>query len=273
MYIIIKLITFIIFSYTSNSNSFASPISATDVDKIVILSYNIRIAHPPSKGWDEIDLPAVAKVINQANPDLVALQEVDVFTKRSGKDVHQAKELARMTNMNYFFAKAVDRSGGDYGVAILSRYPIQEAKGYRLPVSDTTKNEIRALAVIKVQLSSGENIIFCSAHLDHLSDEIRLLQTQKMMVILNKYESFPLIIGADLNMTPENDIMDTIKKQLKIDIKNFPLTFPAVDPKRTIDYILLNDAAYEKYNALEYTTINETYASDHLPLKVVLSKK
>lgn len=264
-----------IISFATSSNLFGTNFSGNKGNKsnIKILSYNIRIAHPPSKGWDEVDLQATARVIKQANPDLVALQEVDVFTERSGKSVHQAKELAKMTGMNYFFAKAIDRSEGDYGVAVLSRFPIIEAKGYRLPVHDSLKHEIRTLAVIKVQLPCGDSIIFSSAHLDHISDEDRLLQVQKMTEILNQYKKLPVILGADLNMTSENEVMDILHNTLTIDFENFPLTFPSVNPQRTIDYILMNNVAHKKFNLLDYTTIKEEYASDHLPLKVVLRNK
>lgn len=242
-------------------------------EEIRVMSYNIRIAHPPSKGWSEVDLPAIARVIKNANPDLVALQEVDAYTERSGKKIHQASELAKMTGMNFFFAKAIDRSGGDYGVAVLSRFPIIESKGFRLPVRDTIKSEIRALAVIKVQMPDGENIVFCSTHFDHLADEDRLMQARTMTDIIEKYSAYPVIMGADFNMQPDNPVMDSIRKVLTVDCETFPLTFPTVNPKRTIDYVLLNKAGIDKFNIVKYHTLKEEYASDHLPVEVVLDKK
>ncbi|MCE4562809.1 endonuclease/exonuclease/phosphatase family protein [Maribellus sp. CM-23] len=244
----------------------------TKQDAIRVLSYNIRIAHPPSGGWDLIDLPAIGEAINRIKPDLVALQEVDVFTERSGKTVHQAKELAKMTGMNYFFAKAVDRSGGDYGVAVLSRFPIVEAQGYRLPVRDSIKSEIRALALVKVQLPDGSLMAFGSAHLDHLSDDDRLLQVKTMIDVIEAYQQYPLVIGADLNMKPDNPVMSKLKESLIFGCENCPLTFPADNPDRTLDYILLNEQASGQFKMLDYQTVNETYASDHLPLEAILKK-
>src|SRR5690349_3450839 len=69
---------------------------------ITILSYNIHHANPPSKPG-VIDLPAIANVIVKQHPDIVALQEVDVHTKRSGTTVHEAEELARLTGMHSYF--------------------------------------------------------------------------------------------------------------------------------------------------------------------------
>ena len=52
------------------------------------MSYNIHIGNPPSKPGI-IDMKAIIKAIKIENPDLVALQEVDVNTNRSGK-INQA---------------------------------------------------------------------------------------------------------------------------------------------------------------------------------------
>tara|TARA_R110002050_G_scaffold223682_3_gene359586 strand:+ start:10365 stop:11216 length:852 start_codon:yes stop_codon:yes gene_type:complete len=249
-----------------------SNLQNTKQDAIRILSYNIRIAHPPSGGWERIDLPAIGEVINRSKPDLVALQEVDVFTERSGKTVNQANELAKIMGMNFFFVKAVDRSGGDYGVAVLSCFPIVEAHGYRLPVRDSIKSEIRALALVKVQLPDGSLMAFGSAHLDHISDDDRLLQVKTMIDVMDAYHQHPLIIGADLNMKPDNPVMSDLKEALIPACVNCPLTFPADNPDRTLDYILLNDQANDQFEVLDCQTVNETYASDHLPLEVILKK-
>src|SRR5690349_10474736 len=93
--------------------------------RIKILTYNIHHANPPSKPG-MIDIAAVARVINNAKPDLVALQEIDVHTKRSGVTLHEADALAKETGLTAYFAKAIDYDGGEYGIAILSRFPIQK---------------------------------------------------------------------------------------------------------------------------------------------------
>src|SRR5687767_3450568 len=71
-----------------------------------ILCYNIHHASPPSKPGS-IDLDAIAKVIMDHQPDLVALQEVDVFTGRSGP-YNQAEELGKRTGMSAYFFKAIN---------------------------------------------------------------------------------------------------------------------------------------------------------------------
>src|ERR1700731_1570832 len=69
------------------------------------------------------DLSRLARVMKSVQPDVIALQEVDQGTERSG-GVDQLAELERLTNMHAEFGKAMDYSGGGYGVAVLSRWPL-----------------------------------------------------------------------------------------------------------------------------------------------------
>jgi endonuclease/exonuclease/phosphatase family metal-dependent hydrolase len=87
------------------------------------------------------------------------------------------------------------------------------------------------------------------------------------------YSDYPIIFGADLNMTPDNKVINLLKEGLTEACQNHPLTFPADKPFETIDYIMLNNLAVEKFKVISYKTINETYASDHLPLIAVLRVK
>src|SRR5687767_4395118 len=94
-----------------------------------VLSYNIHHA----EGTDgKLDLERIAKVITAARPDLVAVQEVDRKARRT-KGVDQAAELGRLTGLHVEFGKAIDFQGGEYGLAVLSRFPIKAAKVHPLP--------------------------------------------------------------------------------------------------------------------------------------------
>jgi endonuclease/exonuclease/phosphatase family metal-dependent hydrolase len=57
---------------------------------------------------DRYDLGRVADVIGSYNPDIVALQEVDVGRLRSGS-VDQASELGARLGMDMHFAPAIER--------------------------------------------------------------------------------------------------------------------------------------------------------------------
>ena len=82
---------------------------------ITVLSYNIH----HGAGMDTIlNLERIARVIKSESPDIVALQEVDINTERTGK-VNQIEVLGKLTNMNFAFGKSIDLLGGQYGNAIL----------------------------------------------------------------------------------------------------------------------------------------------------------
>src|SRR5215471_8946587 len=81
-----------------------------------VLTYNI---HHGEGSDDVFDLPRIARVISDAKPDLVALQEVDEKTNRSS-GVSQITELGRLTGMHAVFGEAMEYDDGGYGVGILS---------------------------------------------------------------------------------------------------------------------------------------------------------
>ena len=97
----------------------ASPAKKT----LRVMTYNIHVGVGMDK---KLDLQRIADVINREQPDLVGLQEVDRGVKRTeGKD--EIAELAAMTQMHFEFAPNLDYQGGKYGVAILSRLPIESS--------------------------------------------------------------------------------------------------------------------------------------------------
>ena len=87
---------------------------------INVVSYNIK----HGAGMDgRLDLSRSANVLEALKPDLVALQEIDNTCTRSGGK-NQAAELGKALGMHHAFGKFMDFQGGEYGLAVLSRYPI-----------------------------------------------------------------------------------------------------------------------------------------------------
>lgn len=235
-----------------------------------VMTYNIHIANPPSQPETVVDIDAIANVIKKEQPDLVALQEVDKFTLRSGKSLDQAKEIAAKTGMYYFFAKAINRSEGEYGVAVLSKFPIENTKVVSLPVTSGSAAELRALGIIELSLPNKQKIAFGSLHLDHLTDDNRQLQVREALKVLAQYSDYPVIIGGDFNMPPQNTIWNSLKESFVLPCTSCPYTFSAANPTTTIDYLLLSKKASSFFKVKSYATVAERYASDHLPLMMVL---
>lgn len=237
-------------------------------DEITVLSYNIHHANPPSKP-NVIDLQAVATVINQQQVDIVALQEVDVHTTRSGPSVHEAEELARLTGLKAFFAKAINYDGGEYGVAILSRYPLEQTRNVALPTDESTKGEHRTLASATLTLPGGKKIVFACTHLDaQKADVNRQLQIKKIVEVL-KEERLPVVIAGDFNAVPTSDVIHQLDASFtRSCVRDCGYTIPEKNPTKTIDYIAFMPTA--KFRVLSHRVVDEQYASDHRPVKAVL---
>jgi endonuclease/exonuclease/phosphatase family metal-dependent hydrolase len=234
---------------------------------IRVMAYNIHHANPPSKP-DYIDIDAIVRVIHNQNPDIVALQEVDVNTTRSGS-IDEAVEIASELDMNVFFGKAIDYQGGEYGVAILSKYPLSEEVVHRLPTKAETNGEPRVLATAKVTLPDGTEIRFGSTHLDAQRDSVnRELQINKIVEIASA-EKLPFIIAGDFNATPGSEVIRVLDSHFKRTCDSCPYTSSAANPRRTIDFIAYKHPE-NKFSVESHKVINEKYASDHLPLISVI---
>jgi len=83
----------------------------------------------------------------------VALQEVDKLTARSGK-VDQLKEIENITGMQGVFCRAIDFDGGEYGLSILSKYPVTLDEIIQLP---SGQREQRIGCIINTHLDTKEN--------------------------------------------------------------------------------------------------------------------
>lgn len=183
------LMVMLSFSCSSNDEKKGEEVpQKPETDILKVMTYNIHIANPPSKDDKFVDIAAIANAINSESPDLVALQEVDRFTDRSGKDLDQAKELAELTGMHHYFAKALNRSNGEYGVAILSKFPIKISSKHSLPGAAGGEAELRVIGLIEVELEGKKKLYFGSTHFDHLNDKNRLEQAKELISFLAPYQ-------------------------------------------------------------------------------------
>lgn len=224
-----------------------------------VLTYNIHHANPPSKeGY--IDMAAVANVIRKADADLVALQELDVNNSRSGSQLDQAAELGRLTGMHHFFAKGIDYRGGEYGIAILSKYPFTDTQRYALPMKENTGGEPRTLALVMIEPEKGKQIAFANTHLD-LHEENRLVQAEFIVNIL-KTQTAPVIFCGDLNAEPGSPVLQIFQQILETKSDDGP-TYPEKTPLNRLDYIMYTP---QQFQLEKQHLIPEQYASDHWPV-------
>lgn len=246
----------------------AVSVLAQKADTLTIVCYNIHHGNPPAKP-DVIDLDAIATVIANQKPDLVALQEVDVHVKRSG-NVDQAAYLAKKLNMHFYFAKAIDHDGGEYGVAVLSKFPIKDKTTLKFSRIEGRAAEDRVLATITVRLKSGQSIRFSSTHLDHVRNEdLRLVQVAEI-VKQAEGEELPFIVAGDFNARPNSKTVKLLDEAFTRTCTDCDFTIPVIQPKEAIDFIAYKKN--KKISVLRHEVIQEHQASDHLPVvaKIVI---
>lgn len=224
--------------------------------RLRILSYNIHHA----EGVDgKLDVPRIAQVILSVDPDLVALQEVDKNTIRTGK-VNQDIELSRLTKMNSVFGSNITFQGGQYGNAILSKFPIIKNKNFLLPNVDS--GEQRGLLQSQIQISNKENVLFFSTHLDHRrSDTERLASAKAINQIISLDNKSPAILAGDFNDVPDSPTLKELGKVWLRSNKKILRTIPASKPSRQIDYIFVQPK--ERWKIIESQVLDEDIASDH----------
>lgn len=229
-------------------------------ETVRVLSYNIH----HGEGVDaRLDLPRIANAIKSVDPDVVALQEVDVQTQRSG-GVDQARELARLTGMHVVFGRTIFHQGGLYGNAILSKRPATGFVNHRLPVSD--KREPRA--VLDAGFEQPDFRLFAT-HLDITkADRLSALPAIEKAVASHP-EATPILLVGDLNDTPNSAVLDGLRQHWSAATLGAPLlTIPVDKPARQIDWILFRPAS--RWKVKEVRVLDEAVASDHRAIFAVM---
>ncbi|MBE6592884.1 MAG: endonuclease/exonuclease/phosphatase family protein [Ruminococcaceae bacterium] len=139
------------------------------------------------------DLTKLGEDIKNADIDVVGLQEVDQFVARSGNQ-DTMKILSESSGLPYYrFFKAIDHQGGEYGVGILSRYPILEYESQQLH-SPNLEQRVLGHALIDID---GTHVDFFVTHLSYENAEIHAIQTEAVIEKISQYENF--VLTGDFN--------------------------------------------------------------------------
>ena len=229
-----------------------------------VLTYNIHHA----EGTDRrLDVARVAAVIERLQPDLVALQEVDIGTVRAG-GVDQLGEIARLTSMHAEFGKTMDYDGGAYGDAVLSRWPIGSAHTLALP--GAPDREPRAALSVNVTPGGRWPLLqFTSTHLDQgRESENRLAQANALNELFATGDR-PSILAGDMNARRETDVMQALEASWTNTavVDTVPLD-PQGRPRSRGDHVLVRPAG--SWRVSEWQAIDEMVTSDHRPIFVIL---
>jgi endonuclease/exonuclease/phosphatase family metal-dependent hydrolase len=227
------------------------------------MTYNIHVGVGMDK---KLDLQRIADVILKEKPDLVGLQEVDRGVKRTeGKD--EIAELATMTHMDYAFAHNLDYQGGQYGVAMLSRFLLNNVE-HRM-FENKREAERRGMLLAQVDLG-GKLVNFVTTHLDYQYSDGRVFETEQLLKFLENVNG-PLILVADMNDEPTGDAYKLMSSKFSdawatSRQQSDGFSYPADKPVKRIDYVFYRGDGMKVKKA---KTV-ETLASDHVPVIVDL---
>ena len=247
--------------------------------QITVANYNIAGGLRKHK----MDLDLVANAIKAMNADIVTLEEVDQKTSRSD-GLDQAKVLAEKTGMHYVFGKATEMKGGNYGNAILSKYPIEKNKVFLLPSGSF---EQRSLMLSKINVPRFDSPIYIfNSHFDwHEEDEVRMSQARFINSIvfddLDLDDEFPnlatgiMILLGDFNSVESDRVIKELDKywnRVKKDGVD-TRTWPAGNPGLDLDHIFTSRNQVWSVEQLtipndgnEWNGIKWPLVSDHIPV-------
>jgi endonuclease/exonuclease/phosphatase family metal-dependent hydrolase len=221
------------------------------------MSFNIRAALSSS-------IEEIADLVATENPDIVALQEVDVGVERSGR-VDQPSVVAARLGARYAFAQTLRREGGAYGVALLSRLPFARVDRIDLDAAGAFERRVAIDADVCV---GARAVRVVATHADifpwSLDQNVRDIEEA-----VGTSSGRGLVVAGDLNMTPDATPVERLKGLGLLDVIGQHAEGPTFldGGDRRLDYVFAD-------LPLTRTTDGKRVGcalSDHLPIVVDLS--
>jgi endonuclease/exonuclease/phosphatase family metal-dependent hydrolase len=238
-----------------------------------VLTYNVH----GCVGRDGKLSPArIARVIDRADADVVALQELDVGRERSG-GTDQAREIARLLDMNFHFHAAWQVKGGSYGNAVLSRRPLRLVRAGMLPGPfGRFARETRGVLWVAVELDDGRELNVFNTHFGLARRERR---EQARTLLSSDWLGHPdcgeaAVLCGDLNCGPGSAAYGLLLSRLR----DAQLAVKGRRPHRTWfsgylvarpDHVLVGRQVRVVGTSVLTSRLTDV-ASDHLPLAVDL---
>jgi endonuclease/exonuclease/phosphatase family metal-dependent hydrolase len=227
------------------------------------------------------DLPRLARLLADADPDVICLQEVDRHFAERSEHVDQALLLAAALDRELVWSPSIDQPGRgrtdrrQYGNAVLSRLPVRSSQVHRLPGSGEPRS---ALAVV-VETTAGP-LHVVATHLSSASAADRAAQATAIAGLRDGDE--PWVLAGDLNAdagAPELDVLrqrfadawdlaaDRSDQAGRFSLRGGRgLTHPARRPRVRIDQVWVSAGV----SVTDARVLDGSATSDHHPLLVDL---
>ena len=233
-----------------------------------IVTYNV---HRCVGNDRRLDVARIAQVLARLEPDIVALQELDVGRARTG-GVDQADELARRLGMAWHFHAALKVEEELYGDAILTTLPERLVQAGPLPGHPLAPRlEPRGALWVEADVS-GRKVQVINTHLGLVPREQQLQAVHLAGPSWLQHPRFvgPRILLGDFNATASSVVYRTLLGRLSAarglsPTKSPTSTFPSQLPVLRIDHLFVSPEIRVTDVSAPYDPLTRV-ASDHLPL-------
>ena len=221
-----------------------------------VMTYNL---HNGFNTEGRLDMEALAQVIEDSDPDIVALQEISRGWVVTGR-LDMLTWLSQRLDLPYVFGPTADPFWGN---AILSRYPIVKYTQHDLPPRDLFV--LRGFTAALIELGNGYSLQVIATHYHHIEGDSSIRQEQSDSIIAFWEGEVRTVLMGDLNAEPGHAEMEMLQTVGLVDamagVDPPEYTFPSFNPDRRIDYIWVSpDLTASGAHVLVST------ASDHLPV-------
>lgn len=265
---IFTLITCLMVNFALADDKLPEPLPAMNLKegKLRVLSYNLYGGRNPDNAKD---VSRLVKVMELLNADVIALQEVDIRTKRfDGRDL--LKELEDALKMKGFFMETITLPGGHYGIAVLSRVKVNSRGGEELPRFED--REWRCIINVDCEMPNGAKFTFYSTHFDHTKEESN--RKDQATAVAKLTPEFPALLLGDFNSRSDSET-HRILNQVWKDTWNLSLHKTRASRESRIDFIFTNSETFKVLHTEEGANIFPDHpawskliesASDHPPV-------
>lgn len=210
----------------------------------------------------------IADSIREHEPDIVALQELEVNHRRSQR-IHQPSRLAELLDMDYHYHPVRIRGGAGFGNAVFTRHAMREVRMATLPTFRFLQK--RGAVWMSVQLD-GHSVQVINTHFGLLRQE-RMMQARALCgdgwLDHPECRDYPRIVCGDFNATPKSRVYElldsTLSDAMKLAGDPGVRTWPSMLPVVRYDHVFVCDGIRARRVEVP-RTLRTRLASDHLPV-------
>ena len=227
---------------------------------IRIMTYNL---HNGFNTDGRLDMEALAQVIEENQPDIIALQEISRGWLVSGR-LDMLAWLSQRLDMPYAWGPTADHYWGN---AILSRYPIIEYANYELPPRDLPLQ--RGFTSALIAIGNGEVLEVVATHFHHVEADSAIRQLQSGVIAGSYSGAGNIVFLGDLNARPDTPEMELLREAGLVDSMagSSTFTFHSADLYERIDYIWVSPDLKVGNAYVPFSN-----ASDHLAVVVNIDR-